>query len=934
MNGADESNQPQPRLSDQSSSSMAVKLLSQVINSITIHRFRHPNNYSSTPLIPQVDIIHHCRSALAMASFMLDCQVDEEVTDGNNETSSAVPSPPPAISRLLKRSPVRVLDEAKDLVHGRRESFLQERRDKLAHRRQLHDQVLARGRVDVRAKLEALRENLSAAQAARNAIYAQIAANSSKEVAKVQHVVSQNKEKIRLEREAKRIALEMKLAEAQSRRENALKNRQFGRRSISPRANSPPNDGMDCDTLTSSRFQDPNQAASHIQRFWRAHLATKRAKRFMSFHLDYETVGSVPFDVVADVIKGKDVILSAGQILNTLGLVQDPADNNSASLCRIFLSTFMIIGHPGEILMQRGLLEDRLNEQAKLFSCHFSRWIALTAQRRLCCQEKLLQSWRTFLAAFDSWKQDDSANLLQVMIAQYCELDLIYQIVKSDSDPIVAAEYHTAIKDNQLSLLARIRRIVGDGTVPLVRQAVGAARRKRLPRKRKPAANAKIVQTSTEVATVNPVQFFSLGQRQTRLSNRQLIHEISIDPTYHITKPRLSESETALEEQMRQNFFISLQAEIRVGRSVSWIPIVVQECKMRLLRLVMPNSPTYAAINADFDIPYVEAQCKQNYYDYLAFTTTVIKMMRALCSPARDSAVSDIELLRGVDDVDLFCKRINSIFEVLDVLLLDSANFHLSMSAPRLMPEAIPYEQKKFQEDLDTGTITLNKTTHWIQRQAAELNAEVASRDPEEIDHPSNRPTAQKVFHSAFAQLLSGAGESLPETLQLDQDRVSSYRSDFSRIISTASHLMTSRNLMRPKLRFLNPLTWTTLRDRLSILLSGTDATSLTSIAAEINNHLDRAYSGTESDRQDRHNTLTSLITKSKSTDPVHRLLTRRLQALMVTKMAGGEVTGAAIASAGLEDLTTDVQKLLTEVEILARVNWSCYKSWYLKMLV
>lgn len=898
-------------------------------------------NSNETSTCPSRHYYYLSTHTTSLALFVLGCKLilmgdgpgQQDRVEPDMVNSQLPPSPPPAISRLLKRSPVRDPHEAKALVNGRRESFLQDRKDRLAQRRQLHDQVVARGRVDVPAKLEALRQSLSAAQAARNAIYAQIAANGSKEVARAHLVVSQNKEKVRLERETKRLALEMKLAEAHNRREHALKNRKFVRRNSSLRRSPAADDGMDCDVATTSKIQDPTDAATHIQRFWRSRLAFNRAKKFASFHLDYETAGSVPFDVVADVIKGKDIIRAAGQILSTLGLNECSPTTTAESLCRIFLSTFMIIGHPKDILMQHGVLEDKLSAKAKLFSSQFSRWLHMTAQGKSCCQSKLWNTWNAFLSAFESWKQDDSANLLEVMVAQYCELDLIYQIVKSDSDPIVAAEYHTAIKDNQLTLLARIRRIAGDETVPLIRKAVSSARRKRLPRGRK-AVTAKSAQSDSPIKSpsIDAVQFFSLGQRQTRLSNRQLIHEISLDPMYQITKPKLSESETLLEESMKQNFFTSLQSEIRANRSVSWIPIVVQECKMRLLRLVMPNSPTFAVINADFDIPYIEAQCQQNCYDYLAFTTTVINMMRALCSPARDGLVSDIELLRGSDEVDLFGKRINSIFEVLDILLLDSANFHLSMSASRLLPEAIPYEQKKFQEDLNAGTATLDKTRPFMLLRAAELRSEADARDTEGIGRPSSRPTACKIFHTALAHLLA-TSETLPETFVLDCDRISRYRADFTRIVSTVSYLMISRNLMRTHQRFLNLLTWTSLRDRLSILLSGTDAADPTSIAAEINNHLDLAYSGSEPARLERHATLSNLIKNSQSLDPVQKLLKRRLQALMITRMSGTEVTSLKIAAAGFDDLTNDVQSLLGEVEIFARINWNCYKSWYEELL-
>ncbi|CCG82635.1 IQ calmodulin-binding motif domain protein [Taphrina deformans PYCC 5710] len=405
--------------------------------------------------------------------------MDEDESPQNFRTTST----PPHLARLLKRSPTRDADVVKAQAIDRRETFLQQRKDRLAQCRLKHNQVLVRGRVDIPAKLEALRESLSAAQAARNAIYAKIAANGSKEVAKVNFVVQQNKEKLRLERETKRLALELKQVEAEKRRETALQNRILRRRSASPPSRHSDN-SESRDVVAIRRVSDPITAAILLQRFWRSKRTTRRAKNFLRLHLDYGTVGTVPFDVVADVIKGRDVVRCAGKVLESLHIVSSASESSSnAALCRVFLATFMIIGHPRDILMREGPLEDELIHRAKDFAGKFQHWIYAASQGRALCHAEVQTSWTSFSHTFDRWKQVDSANLLEIMIAQYCELDLIYQIVKLDSDPIVATEYHTAIRDNQLQLLVRIRGIAGDETRNLVRSAVIAARRKRLPKR-------------------------------------------------------------------------------------------------------------------------------------------------------------------------------------------------------------------------------------------------------------------------------------------------------------------------------------------------------------------------------------------------------------------------------------------------------------------
>lgn len=840
---------------------------------------------------------------------------------------------PPRLSRLLKRSPARDLEEVKAKASNRRESFLQDRTDRLAQRRQKHSQVLARGRVDVSAKLEALRESLSAAQVARSAIYARIAANGSKEVAKAQLVVQHNREKLRVEQETRRLALEVKLAEAEKRREIALHDRRFARRSISPRYVSSHGESMECNECLSVPKLSPDVAALRILKFWQLHVTRFRTRQFLALHLDYQTVSEIPFDVIADVIKGRDVMSTANALLRILEFTDHNNERGrNETVCRVFLATFMIVGHPGAILTRQGPLEARLIEEAGEFARLFTRWSRRVTSGRLCCQESLRASWCRFFSSFEAWKQDDSAHLVEIMVAQYCELDLIYQIVRNDSDSIVATEYHTAIKDNQLMLLSRIKGIAGDDTRRLLRAAVLAARRKRLPRRTKPASFDPAVEHTSQAPGNQAFKFFSLGQRQTRLSNRQLVHELALNSSFQISKPLLPKSEAALEDSMKNNFFESLQAEMYAGRGVSWIPIVVQECKMRLLRLVMPDSPTFKAITAAFDIPSVEAECRTNTYDYTSFTGIVIDMMSALCSPARDRMVADLKLLRGISDTDLFAKRINSIFEVLDVLLLDSANFHLRISAPRLIPEAVPYEQKMFAADVEASIMTIKATSLWLESSRGVMLEAAVTRDTEQVKSSRDTPPCLDIFHEAFVQLCTTESE-IPETFHLDHERLSRYRGRTSRMIRIAAYIMAAKNLMRPKSKSLNPLTWTSLKDRLMLLISEEDDVEAVSIAAELNNHLDLAYTGAETDRAERHETLTRLLLKHKSSDPVQKLLLRRVQALMGENLRGTEISSTKIAAAGLDDFGVDLQTLLAETASLANLNWSCYSQWYHQIL-
>lgn len=348
---------------------------------------------------------------------------------------------------------------------------------------------------------------------------------------------------------------------------------------------------------------------------------------------------------------------------------------------------------------------------------------------------------------------------------------------------------------------------------------------------------------------------------------------------------------------------------------------------MRLLRLVMPNSPTFNSISTTFDMASVEAQCREGCFDLLHFTLIVVRMMQALCAPHRDSSVAEILCLSAADQITLFVMRVDLIFSVLDTLLLDTANFHLRVSSGRLIEEAVEYEKTRFREDLSTQNTNLEQTTKWLQENAVEMQSHVATYAESELNEGATQDI-HDVYHFALATLLV-TPHVVPETFHLDQRRISDMQNEIDIIVKVISYLMTARNLMRTQHASLSPLTWSSLRDRLYTLLTDSETVDMVSIALEVNKHLDLAYIGLELNRAERHLTLGNILTSITSLSPIQKLLHRRLRDLLRYSIAGNISTPQRITSGGFEDFHVRVHKLLEGAQTMAKVNWQCYESWY-----
>lgn len=822
-------------------------------------------------------------------------------------------SPPPELhARLLaQRQQARRKRHDAD-THGRREGFLQARLDRLAARKQRADAVRARSRESesasaVAAKLATLRESLSAAQAARSAIYSHIAAQGSREVARAQRIARQHKERLRRENEASRLALQDKLEQAERRRERALQDRVVRRRSPSPEP-----------ILVEEQesVPSPDEAAERIQRWWAGLRARMRARKFKALHLTHEWAPEVPFEVLTDVVRSTRTIDCTVKLLAVAGLIA-PGESVSSqqATCRIFLTTLLLVGHPKEVLARSGPLDQRLVEQAKSVASRFESWLNAVLVGRQISSASFITAFEDFRTTFESWKVEDSAALVEVMLAQFVELDLIWQIVKNDTDPTVARDYHAGIKENQVLLLARIRRIAGDDTRKLVRQAVLKARRRRLPTKaRSPPSQQDLQQQPGAHEAIRPaagpgvVSALNLGGRHTMPSNRQLVHELALDPDWEIPSVGATEEE----QEMKRVFFRSLTEEMRMGRWAVWVPIIVQECKVRLLRMVKPNSPTFKAITTTFDIPFIEQQCRSQSFDLDNFTKTVTDMMRALCAPYRDEAVANVAKMDGgifrdeMDQCELFAMRLEGILIMLDIMLLDSANYHLRTAAPQLAREAVAYERKLFAADLERKVTDLSRTRAWLGQTASQMLTGNASRDVESVNHPADRHIEpRKLLARAIATLIVSPAaaidaSALPETLHLDAAHIAALRKAADVVVLVASTMTTARAVMRPKQQYLSPLTWSTLAERLLVLAmadgeeriiysTGADSNTIVpasvfdraTIAPEVNAHIDSNLAQEHEPRearQKRHAALGNLLHRTGTDgDAVAKVLRRRL---------------------------------------------------------
>ncbi|OBT50456.1 hypothetical protein VE04_09235 [Pseudogymnoascus sp. 24MN13] len=308
-----------------------------------------------------------------------------------------------------------------------------------------------------------LRERALAAQPAREKNLAEIVASCAEEVKRAKGIAESMKEK----------------REAEGKKTSSMA------RDSSPRANK-------CLSPMPEAVEPISEdtAASRIQNSWRTHIRWKALKEFTELGLTIEKARDTSFEDVVTLLAQEKVLLSTAQILRICGLKEGESGSvNEMTAVRTFLSAFLILGHPTQVLSSKGgngeqeqvgaapsapmCRDDLANPQLQelvakagdlliSFENVISRLTAFNnytpPPRQLA---PLSESYATFYNAFIAWKARDSNTLVDMMVLQFVELDAIWETVKDSTEEAVTASYRDGIRANQLKLMVRIKKLAG-----------------------------------------------------------------------------------------------------------------------------------------------------------------------------------------------------------------------------------------------------------------------------------------------------------------------------------------------------------------------------------------------------------------------------------------------------------------------------------------
>ncbi|KAJ5684798.1 uncharacterized protein N7477_001143 [Penicillium maclennaniae] len=867
--------------------------------------------------------------------------------------------------------------------HLRRTSILESRKARLA------DRALHAEKVRLRAALaKAATRNLHseeralAAQQARERLLADITAKCEDQVKRAKKKAEDQREKQAAEYARLRLEMAEKLAEAEKRRTLYQQSQRRQRTSSLPVAE----EKKMARAVTKSLTQDG--AARKIQRVWRTHHAKGVMQEFRALSLSIDRVREMSFEEVGALLSDRKALDTTTKVLRLCGL-QDMEGGalGERGAVRTFLSSYLIVTHPAEVLSGDGEQEQDLIAKAREVLVAFEQVAALLSSG--CCSptvitadlQNLCESYNVFFSAFHAWKSHDSTVLIEIMLAQFVELELIWQTVKGDTAGGVAEDYRQGIRQNQILLLARLKRLAGsDRAMQMIRDSLKKAKKEKkrstskqaIPRCAEAAPSSGSVLTESvtspisesfsnvDIAVLQELdkQRVSPHERFTKIltalpENRVLVHELLLNKEYKIEEALYTEPR----RQIMENMCHQMRRDVEAGQGTGWTVAMATVIQDRLLRSLQPGNSLYVLISEVLDPKLVENQCKAGSFSYENFFDFMNTILPRLCAPYRDPVVKAFAEDSSGDAID----RLARLMSMIDLLSLDHTNFMIQIAAPQLIQEAPGYERRIFDQGVSDGTIDLSKSRRFWRVHRKSIADDMKKRDPENI-HGEPRPPAMRVYAHGLADLvLSNATVSedlIPETPGLDTSRLERLHAQAFRIVATASILLTAKNLLKRDARS----QWKQEADRiLSLDFCEISAERVQSIlqsthpmppnaSAQLAATIRRVLApvATASVVAAPGASVQVTIERSEATpdssgsgpsapsfsDPVAKLILSRLRSHVLSRLSASSAServratttaSQSLAGAGMPEFVNEVGHFVDELEKIREVDWLCH---------
>ncbi|CAN8103916.1 unnamed protein product [Discula destructiva] len=903
--------------------------------------------------------------------------------------------------------------------HQRRDAILKDRQKRLADRAAHVEKVRIRAAIAKERTIALSEERAQAAALTRERNLKEIAAACAEEVKRAKAIAETTKGKRELELQKMRQHMEERQAEAERRREELRKQAPRARgSSLGAKKSDDPLPSVTEVKESEARPLTDEAAVCMLQTWWRSLSRSRAVDEFSQLGLTVDGVGETPYDQVTEMLQQQRVILATARVLAICGLRKGPSESvNQMKAVKFFLSAFLILGHPTQVLsnvytpgadlgsssqllarddLENPLVQELVSKAKDLLITFETTMSRLTRHNNYtvppALRESLPDAYSSFESAFLNWQSRDKHALIDSMLKQLVELDAIIETIKSASEPAVVEEYKRSAGPNQEMLIVRIKRLLGkeEGS-KAIRHAVLHARKARAEKKKErkqmiprivelsispesamadlstgDQSKQKTAQTPASTPagaypsppatpSSRPSQQMSSTRGKLLPDNRIVVHELAINKEYKVRAADFLEAETkALRPYLAQ--MRATMHEDAVSREIHFHLLikVAEHIREKLLRLVKPPHPLCDHITDLLDVGQFKQRLENGSFSYENFFAAMGTILPQMCAQFRDAELAD--LIENKLSQGNYVDRMESLVLFIDCMMGDHANYLLSKVAPLLLESATEYETKSFAAAIDQQKHGLFAAQTAWRAAKNKVMAEVSRRDPENVDHPKNRPTAEKIYAHMLVGIFTQPCEmrygQIPEMLHLDYKRILKYGTLTRNMVTTCGILLQCKNLLKRDVR----APWKTEAQRIETVLNTAESEEAAvngvmaaleagrSMPPAMKTHLREFVQKLITAHLALANTIQSdphgqwEPTAHDPTQPVLKLLLRRLRDHITARMAAASssekhkmanAAGEKLASSGLGEFVDRVRDMVEEMGKVGAVDRDAHGIWW-----
>jgi len=407
---------------------------------------------------------------------------------------------------------------------------------------------------------------------------------------------------------------------------------------------------------------------------------------------------------------------------------------------RVFLAAYMIVLHPGNVFESVGALEAAVIESARRLVEIYEN-ILRSSLHTKSFSMALLDYYRDFKA----WKVPDEAKLMARIKHGLLALYQARQQLPTDEpvDSQLNAEFRKQIR----RLRDKVLQIKGpDELAAFDRENVAVVRMETI---QNVVAQGRAYTALTD-----------------RMTNEQLAHELLMDPNFQLTdRGTCCESDAAqrVRESFHKAFWDSLATDLSMGFNVR---------VLRVLAEVRDGIKEVTKLDA-MDLDIIKQQADAGLFTWAScheLVGSVVALIQRAQSPRRDAETAEkwAELQTADQNPASLCRDLEFLLDRVNALRIDAANDRLRMITPVIRVNGVEYERIKFQEKLDCGALTLERTKDWLGR-------------------PDGVSSNNDIFVRALVGLVAEPTEVFPETLLMDERRIRKLNEEFAHVARSAA---------------------------------------------------------------------------------------------------------------------------------------------------